>query len=371
MNTMKTMKLFAMFSLVMFMSMTWQSCKKDEPDPPATSEFPTKFSVDIPSSISRLEAGSKHDKTDTLNGNDIYHHLSNFIYAGEKSAEFVQQIMIAIAVYNINQPMTFSYLNSDDNRVKNVVVIENSAFQGITWSFQLTITDALSESNTDGGKALQIFWNTDPVKGIAVLKPYNADRTNWVDFPDAMYSVYYSEAGEGGYSNQMIVSLAGLPLEDPLVNCYSMSTMKMFAGKDGDNVDVFGNSNHPNAKFFTTQTGFNWAFVASCNSPQNIAVAEVGLPLSTLNSTDRNVILKDNSIETVFTDQIYETWPTIDSASVATFLYNTEAPGYFDSNGFLQGGTLPNANYTPIQNRMDLLSPYNPSLITNLTVEFK
>ncbi len=368
---MKTLFRLFILSLILMVTFGSQSCKKEDPDPPASNSVPTKFSVDIPSSLSRNEMGSKDMKSDTLNGNTIYYHLCTFIYAAERSAEFVQQIMVAISTYNINHPMSFSYLSSDDNRIKNVVVIENSSFQGINWQFQLTITDAQSESNPDGGKALQIFWNTDPVKGIAVLKVYNADRDTWVDFPDAMYSVYYSEAGEGGYSNQMIVSLAGLPLADPLENPYSMSTMKMFAGKDGDYVDVFGNSDHPNAKFFTTQTGFNWAFVASCNHPVNIAVAEVGLPESTLNTSDRTVILEDNSIKNVFTDQIYETWPTIDSASVANYLYNTDPPGYFNQNGFVQGGTAPNSCYTTIESRMNLLSPYNPFQITNLSIEFK
>jgi hypothetical protein len=368
---MKPIIRISIVSLILIMAFGSQSCKKEEPDPPASNSVPTKFTVDIPSSLSRNEMAGKDTKADTLNGNIIYYHLSTFIYAAEKSAEFVQQIMVAISVYNINHPMSFSYMSAEDSRIKNVVVIENSQFQGTTWQFQLTITDAQSETNPDGGKALQIFWNTNPVKGIAVLKVYNADRVNWVNYPETMYSVYYSEAGEGGYSNQMIVSLAEIPLEDPLDNPYSMSTMKMFAGKDVDNVDVFGNSDHPNAKFFTTQTGFNWAFVASCNHPLNIAVAEVGLPESTLNTSDRTVLLEDNSIKNVFTDQIYETWPTIDSASVATYLYNTDPPGYFDQNGFIQGGTAPTGNYGTIQSRMNLLSPYNPFQITNLTIEFK
>jgi len=368
---MKTKQKLISIMLLVMIGLVMQSCKKETVDPDPDNKMPTKFAVDIPSSLSRDESAQKDILSDTLNGNVIYWHLSTFIYATEKSAEFVQQIIIAISTYNINHPMTFSYINQDDGRVKNVTVIENSSYEGTTWQFQLTITDALSETNADGGNALQVFWNTNPVKGIAVLKVYNADRVNWVNYPDVMYSVYYSEAGEGGYSNQMLVSLAELPLDNPLDNAYSMQSMKMFAGKNGDYIDVYGNSNHPNAKFFTTQTGFNWAFAASCNTPLNIAVAEVGIPLNTLNSSDRIVLLKDNSIKNVFTDQIYETWPAIDSIDVANYLYNTEPPGYFDSNGFMQGGVSPGSNYQPIEQRMNLLSPFNPVSISNLTIEFK
>lgn len=368
---MKTKQLLISIILMGMIGVFMLSCKKETIDEPDQSSVPTKFSVDIPSSLSRNATGNKDTDSDTLNGNEIYQHLCTFIYVGEKSAEFIQEIIVAISSNNINHAMTFSYFSQEDGRVKNVTVLENVSFDSNTWQLQLTITDALSESNPDGGKALQVFWNNNPIKGLAILNPYNANRTEWLDFPEVMYSVYYSEAGENGYSNQMLVSMADLPLENPLDNPYSMQSMKMFAGKSGTYVDVYGNSNHPNAKFFTTQTGFDWAFVASSNSPMNIAVAEVGLPLNTLNSSDRIVLLEDNSILNVFTDQIYETWPTIDSATVAGYLHNTQPPGYFDSNGFLQGGVSPGSNYNDLEQRMDQLSPFNPFQILNLVIEFK
>ena len=131
----------------------------------------------------------------------------------------------------------------------------------------------------------------------------------------------------------------------------------MFVGKKGNKVDVYGNSDHPNAKFFTNDTGFNWAFAASGDDDLNIAVAEVGIPRSSLDDPSRSVILGTNSIKNVFTSQIYTVWPNIDPASVSTFLLNTTAPGFFGSRGFIQGGTAPNASY-------DMLVPnYQPHSI--------
>lgn len=358
--------------LFLFVTVLFTQCKKEEEQPPSnTTILPNKFKVDIPESISKIENQKKSTNGDTLQGNDIYRHLRTFIAVGEGASDIVQNIMTAIAVHNINQAMTVSFQGNDDGRTKNLVVVENSSFDNTSWEFQMTITDAANESNTDGGKAIQVFWNRNPVKGIAILKPINIDVTHNSAYPNAMYRIDYSEAGEFGYQAHMIVSIAGLPIANPLTDPYSMSTLKMFAGKSGDIVDVYGNSNHPNAKFFTNESGFNWAFVASGLSSANIGIAEVGLPASILNETNRTVLLKDYSIKNVFTNQIYATWPNIDSTSVANYLHNTEAPGYFDASGFIKGGTAPNNNYTSIQSRMDALTPYNPVNISALSITFK
>jgi len=372
-NIMKAQIKLSVIALSLVVAFGVQSCKKDDPIHDGVKKnIPTRFKVDIPSSLSRNESNkTKSIKSDTLHGNHIYHHVNTFIHIGEKAAEVVQNIMVAISTHNINQAMSFSYVSNDDGRTKNAVVVENSDYEGATWAFEMTISDALSQGNADGGKALQVFWNTNPVKGITILKPYNIDRTLHASYPDPMYRVDYSEAGELGYGAHMFVYLAQLPLSNPLSDPYSMESMKMFAGKSGNYIDVLGNSHHPNAKFITSQTGFNYAFVASCNESANIAVAEVSLPLSSLNSSDRFVILKDNSIKNVFTTQIYQTWPNIDSTTVAAYLYNTDAPGYFNSNGFIQGGTAPSLGYSDIEARMNMLSPYNPYSVATLTLYFK
>ena len=55
--------------------------------------------------------------------------------------------------------------------MKNLVVVEAPEFEGRTWEYGLTITDAESEGNEDGGKAMQIFWNSDPRKGLPLSSP--------------------------------------------------------------------------------------------------------------------------------------------------------------------------------------------------------
>ena len=272
--------------------------------------------------------------------------------------------------------MILSYESDDDHRTKNLVVIENSEFEGTTYSFQLTITDAESETNEDGGMAMQVFWNTSPVQGISILKPYNINRTDSDNSENTMYRIDYSEAGEFGYDAHMIVYIAGLELADPSVDKYAIKSLKMFVGKKDDIVSVYGNSDHPNATFYTDDKGFDWAFVAAGSDNLDIGVAEVGLPPFNLDETNRQVLLEDYSVKNVFANQIndwfmeqYGVLP--DSTSLAAYLHNADAPGFFESQGFVSGGTSPGTQYDALVTEIQSLTPYNPKNIDELTILFK
>ena len=349
------------------------SCKKDEVVPFGKDEIlPARFSVSVPSAISQSAAAKKaYSSDDTIQGSDIYQHLGTFIAVGDGAGEIIEGIINGIRYYHINKPVSMTYESDDDGRSKNLNVIKGASFEDVEWEFQMNITDAESEGNEDGGLGLQIFWNTNPIKGIAILKPYNIDRTENAMADEATFRIEYSEAGDQGYDAQMLVSISGLPLENPLVNPYSVSTLKMFAGKKGDLVDVYGNTNHPNAKFFNADAGFNWAFVASADEANDVAVAEVGLPPSTLNESGRNVLLVDYSIKNVFTNQINQVWPGIDPLLVDGYLSNTGAPGYFNQYGFVKGGTSPGTEYNEVGSRIATLSPFNPSEVSGMVIGFK
>ena len=358
---------------ILTVAVLFQSCQKNELEPIDQNKniLPERFKVDIPNSISGTSY-YKSTNVDTLQGNDIYEHMRTFIWIGEQAGDIVSEIIYVISLHNLSQPMSFSYTSDDDGRVKNVVIIENSEFEGVVWEYQMTITDDGSDAiSGNENTAMQIFWNKSPIKGIAILNPYNIDRTTDPEFIDTRYRIDYSEAGELGYEKHMIVSIAGLPLENPLDDPYSMEIMKMFVGKNGDAVSVYGNSDHPNATFFNGDVGFDWAFTAAGKQSTDIGVAEVGLPGNTLNSTDRYTLLVENSIKNVFTEQIYEVWPGIDSTSVNSYLYNTDAPGFFDHGGFVQGGTAPGPQYNSLLNIIAGLTPYNPAVVNELEILFK
>lgn len=370
------MKKFRLTSIALFLmtSVFYYSCEPQADLPkPETSILPERFGVDIPNSLSSEYSASngRVADIDTLKGNDIYQHLNLFIHLGEGAAELVGEIIHGLRIYNINKPMSLSFESDDDGRTKNLVVIENPSFDGENWDFMLTITDAMSESELDGGKGLQIFWNRYPIKGIAIIKPYNTNREKHPEFEEGIFRIDYSEGGEHGYENHMIVSIANLQTANPLEDPFSMNALKMFAGKEGDIIDVYGNSNHPNATFFTDEVGFNWAFVASGSESKDIGVAEVGLPPSNLDEPGKQTLLDYYSVKNVFTREIYELWPNIDQGSIDAYLYNTGAPGYFSNHGFVSGGESPGEEYNELESRLRLLNPYNPKEISNLTIEFK
>lgn len=371
MKKFKIISLFILASMIIFVG-----CKKDNITEEADI-IPASFKVDIPSTISNFQSTAvKGDGI--IQGNHIYEHLTNFIAVGEAAADIVNGIIVAIGEYDLDQAMSFSFQSEEDGRTKNVVIIENSEYEGITWEFQLTMTDE------DGGTGLQVFWNNSPVKGIAIMNPYNIHRGcvaakcegyYWVN-ENTMYRVDYSEA-ETAYEAQMTVYIAGLNL--PVVkpeeyDRFTMETMKMFAGKNGDIVDVYGNSNHPLAWFLNpTKVGYNWAFVAAGDLSTERAVAEAGLPPSELNTNDREEILQIHSIHEVLYDEIAYLYPEATHEMILDYLVNTEAPGYFSPLGFVSSGTPPEGStaYDAAEASMNLLTPYNPFEISNLEISFK
>jgi hypothetical protein len=201
--------------------------------------------------------------------------------------------------------------------------------------------------------------------------PYNCDRNEFEYFGDAKFRIDYNSVGDRNYDAWMMVQVADLPDVSPLVDPYAMKAMKMFVGQEGNYVDVYGNSDHPNARFFTMQVGFNWAFVASGQTEADIAAAEVGLPPSNLDEPSREVLLEYYSVYNVLMRQIQQMWPGLDSTVIAGYLNNTQGPAFFDHHGFVCGGTLPGDEWNPVVNRIKNLSPYNPKEIHNLEIHFK
>ena len=356
------------------------SCEDEKINPPSQDEtiIPERFKVDIPSSLSTdayNPSTLKSASADTLKGDGVYENLKNFIAIGEGAADIAQAIVWHIKAYNIQGVTDVTYTSDEDYRTKHLVVKTGTTFDSRIWEYQLTITDNELEGNADGGVGMQVFWNNNPIEGIAIIKPFNLNKEDDENLGETMYSVEYSEKGMDDYDAYMIVQISDFPLPASDVDPYGMNSLKMFVGKKGDIVDVYGNSNHPNAKFFTSATGFNWAFVASADKNDNIAVAEVGLPPSTLDETSRTILLEEYSIKNVLTDQI-NIWfmdkhgVLPNSADLATYLMNTDAPGYFDNQGFIQGGTMPNDKYEVIKGRINDLTPYNPKSISELAIEF-
>jgi hypothetical protein len=62
--------------------------------------------------------------------------------------------------------------------------------------------------------------------------------------------------------------------------------------------------------------------------------------------------------------------PSEISVYIAPYLRNADAPGYFDADGFVQGGVAPDAEYAEMEEAIMKLVPYNPWEISNLEISF-
>ena len=378
MKTLKeNLKLLAVAVMTLLIAISLTSCDENPESVSQNQILPESFGVDIPPSINSatINTGGRIDgKIEAeLQGDDIYRHLRLFIHVGAKSRELIEEIMTAIREFNIQGVQTVTYQSDDDGRSKLLEVFKDVEYEGTVWEYQLTVTDLDAQGEADGGVAMQVFWSNNPTVGIAILKPYNLNRADRENQFDAMYRIDYNSAGNDIYDATMEVSISGLRTDRAQDDQYAMRNLRMFVGRIGDEVDVYGNSNHPRARLFSDSEtpGFNWAFVASGNRSKDIGVAEVGLPPSATDSNDRDVLLGDYSVKNVFTTRILNAFPNISQTDLDAFLVNTNPPGYFDENGFLSAGASPGADWDGLAVRIESLTPYNPYETTNLVLSFK
>jgi hypothetical protein len=352
-------KLFlGFFAIALLLS----GCSKDSStNPEEQSILPPSFNVDIPDAIS-YEAGLQKTLQDTVTGGLVYGNIGLYIHIGDASAELVNDIIAKIKKYDINQAMEITYTSEDDSRVKKLVVKENVAAAGATWQYEMRITDG------DSLLAFQLLWNTNPVKGIAVLYPKYMNKSESSFISGMMYKVEYNEA-DNYYDKTMTVSISGLPV----VGTFGLNNLKMFVGKKGSLFDIYGNSNHPYMVLFdnTYQGGRNYAFRARAESILNIGLAELALPPSTVRTTEG--MFADYSVYKVFKDEINKVMPGLDSNLVNYYLANTKAPAYFvKGEGFVSAGAPPAnvAGFTESFINISSLIPYIPYDIKTLKVEF-
>lgn len=368
---MKT-RTFFHYAFLMFVAaaIMFSGCKKKKEETPKTNIIPSSFQVAVPSSMNSATASKSTNSIDTLSGNVIYRNLRTFIHVGCAASDVIQTIMTAIYANNINQAMTFTFPGHEDGRTKNAVVVEGATFAGVSYQFKMTITD-------DGTNAIQVFWNTNPVKGVAIMSPRDINRTLSTIYANTRYQVEYSEA-ETAYQKQMTVSISGFP-KLISTNTDYINNMKMFVGKNNNLLTLWGNSNHPIATIVDSAlVGKDYAFIAHSDDAVNIGVAKVGItPTDHSTTTDifttysvYNVL--NTAIHVVY-DPYYAPNP-VPQNIVNSYLLNTDQPAYFTSpQGFVScGTTIPsNAAFTSSFINLDGLTPYVPNDIKNLTISFQ
>ena len=339
------------------------SCSDDE-EVRSAIDIPSTFSVDIPTPISSntgsLSGRTSGDGDGVIEGNEIYESVRHFIYLGEQSAEIIEfTLFIAVALENENV-RSFTFIGDDDQREKRLEITENVTREGVNYQYEMTMVDTENED-----KALQLLWNTDPaVSGVAIMQPYNLDRTDTEVDQNAFFRIDYTE-DHSDYDAAMTVSISGATV----VENGDIDNLKMFVGKRGDIVEVMGNSNHPNVTIIDNNFtgGRNYAFVGRGDESNDLGVVKLALPPS---NTPTDDVLVDFSVFSVLEAEIQSAGVS-DQVIIDAILVEALSPAYFNNNGFITSGP-DNKPMDFSDEFVDLtgMNPFVPNDIKNLTLSF-
>jgi hypothetical protein len=358
---MKTTKWLSILGIALLLGV-FSSCENNEAENTSDVNLPNKFSIDIPASVSN-GSGKKMSMNDTLKGGDLYEHLRTFINVGETSAQFVEDIIQSIQINNLDQELSITY-TEEDGRAKDLTVVKEASFEGAVYNYGLTVKDG-------SDYALELYWNNEPVKGTAILHFAKFDYNTANVFPNTRYRIDYSEAGDMGYDQHMIVYITDYPVEER----FGLDNLKMFVGKKGDEIEIMGNSNHPELWLFDPQhIAYDWAFVARADAAKNIAVAQVGLPPADLATLDgifdtyaiKNVLSSD--FHSVY-DELFD--PILISIYLESVLADANSPAYFNSTGFVSSGSNVPVGFESAFIDISNLQPYIPKDIKELELFFQ
>ncbi len=339
------------------------SCEKKD-DASSDSNLPSKFKVDIPSSVSSSNSGSRIKKSDEIDGAVAYAAIPHYVALAEGAADVVEDLILAIRLYNLDNAQSFQYTSDDDGRTKSISVTENTDAFGQSWQYVLDLSDI------DGSLGMRLAWNNNPIKGVALMSPYHINRTESSTLVNTLYQIEYDESLAENDA-EMIVSIYNAPKITGDEG--SIDNLKLKATKSGDIVEVLSTSNHPYLTFSESiDPGITYAFVARSDEQKNIGVIKAALPTNDVTTVDG--IFEDYSI--------YETWVNLIAleyslsesdtrAHLDTVMVNKEQPGYYSTDGFIGSGTAPSSDYSANGfNNLDDLVPYRPSEIDSLVLSF-
>ncbi|MEP1034987.1 hypothetical protein [Ekhidna sp.] len=355
---MKNLKLIALLISFSFMI----ACSSDD-EVTSSIDIPAQFSVDIPQPISANAGGlsgrTSGDGDGVIEGDEIYESLRHFIKIGEGSAEIVELTLLVAVALEVQNIRTFTFESEDDNREKRIDLVEGVTRGGVAYDYEMTMIDV-----ADNEMALQLLWNTDPVEGVAILKPYNINRDEQTDEPNAFVRIEYSE-DDATYDATMTVSIAGI---QPVDNG-DIDNMKMFVGKKGDIVEVMGNSNHPNIEIVDPNFtgGRNYAFVGRGDESTDLGVIKLALPPSSTTTSD---VLEDFSVFAVLEAEINAV-ANLDQSIIDAILAEALSPAYFNNDGFITSGTDNKpASFDAAFVDLSGMNPFVPNDIQNLEIDF-
>ncbi|MEP5613573.1 MAG: hypothetical protein ABJP45_15080 [Cyclobacteriaceae bacterium] len=355
---MKVIKTLCLLLSLAFLS----NCGSDDTVAEKKLDIPETFTVDIPGAISSNTGGlsgrTDGDGDGFIEGNEIYESLRGFIYVAEQSAEIMDFILQVAAQMEAADLRTLSFTGDVDGREKRIDISEGVARAGIVFDFEMIMVDVESED-----RALQLLWNTGQVIGIGVMNPYQIERTPDND-PDTFIRIDYG-VSVFGYEEIMQVQISGLGATEN----GDIDNMSLFVGRNGDLVDIIGNSNHPNLVIIdeTYTGGRNYAFVGRGDEASNLGVVNLALPPSSWSTRD---YFETHSVAIVLEEEI-ETAGITDQSVIDEILQEAQSPAYFNADGFITSGVNNKPlDFSTIFTDLSDLSAFVPADIAVLEVGF-
>lgn len=353
---MKKYNWFLLILVVPFLLNT--SCKKRSD----SDVVPDNIKVKLSDAISVPDLDKKElILLDTISGRDLYQNLRTLIYVSDFASTLIESTLQSVKLYKIDKPMQFSYISFDDDEVKNVIVTEAANYDKLLWDYGLVIT------NDKDQKGFELFWNMNPLKVIAILKPgtYNSKA---LVMRNAMIRVDYSESDQF-YDRTMMVRIAQM---DSLDRKF-MKNMKIFLGQKGDNIDFFGNTIHPSGYIMNPDYtgGLAWSFKGRNNTNLDIAVAKCALPPVSLSNTKMATLWMDYSMDTVLQKDMESVYTDVPVEMLEPYLVNARGLAYFiGPAGFAGSGDTPPANSGFTSTFIDLgnLEPWAPQDVYNMSI---
>lgn len=357
-------KLIILVSIGLFFSSSCDQFKLKPDSQIYDQPFPGEIELNLPSAISSDEILKSFK---VLSGRGIHNYLRNFVHIGDETARIINSTYQRIIAIDVEGIAEFSYTGLDGN-TKHVSIKESVIIDNIHWDYYMEIYD-----DTFSNLALQAFWNEETPEQLIILKPNQLNHYKMEDHPDAIITLeYLADDGATPYESSIYIGISDLTISEQ--NPYAPDNMKLFFGVNNQIIDFIGSSNNPNVTLYDTGVkGKNWSFRGKANFEKNLAVVELALAKTDVDSVENlmeNFAVKEVILQELRKEYNYQGWSDEEILADKNIdISAIESPAYFNSEGFQgSGGNIP-TEYAHLSDFNNLI-PFIPLKVKEYVVEF-
>jgi len=329
--------------------------------------IPQETGIYIPSS---LNESSDLTNQKALRGDVIYNYIRGYVKIADLATKVVENTYNRISVIENSGTLEFSYTGLD-GKTKNVSIQENYNDSVSSWDYYMEIYN-----ETFADLALKTWWNKSPHEQKILFNPSSLNVNEMTEYPEALVEINYKTGDAASpYEKSFFVALKGLTKGREI--SFDPDNIIINIGQIGNTLDIIGASYNPDVILLNSyyRGGRNWTFLAKVNTTENIAVAQLALPPSSVASIEG--LFNDYSFKQVILDEIRLIYPGNDLLSDDELLNLAEIDrsmieniAYFDQNGFLSAGEAPSATYSALSD-FEGMEPFIPSFVKDYEIKLR